>query len=147
MKKIMTDQTVMHDEIERWWRGQNGSPFNDLLDSRLVSLGNGEAVFEAIPSEKFYNPQRRCHGGYAATLLDSAMGCAIFSRLGRTAEFGTIALNVSYVRGIFAESGKLTCSGRVIHFGRRVQTAEAQLIDSQGKLCAHGTGTFMVYNA
>jgi uncharacterized protein (TIGR00369 family) len=147
MKKIMNDANAMRDEIERWWRGQNGSPFNDLLDSHLIRLGDGEAVFEAFPAQKFYNPQRRCHGGYAATLLDSAMGCAIFSRLGRTAEFGTITLNVNYIRGIFEESGKLTCTGKVIHYGRRIQTAEGQIIDSHGKLCAHGSGTFMVYNA
>jgi len=122
-----------------------GSPLNELLEMRLVSLGDGEAVFEAMPSRRFYNPQQRTHGGYAATMLDSAMGCAIFSRLGKNANFGTIELKVNYVRGIFAETGRLTCAGKVIHFGRRIQTAEARIVDAGGKLYAHGSGTFMVY--
>jgi uncharacterized protein (TIGR00369 family) len=113
---------------------------------KLLSLGDGEATFEAIPSRKFYSPQQRTHGGYAATLIDSAMGCAIFSRLGKQANFGTIELKVNYVRGIFAETGRLTCTGKVIHFGRRIQTAEARIHDEAGKLYAHGSGTFMVYN-
>lgn len=145
--KMSDDSKILtrREEIERWWRGA-GSPFNELLDMRLVSLGDGEAVFEATPSERFYNPQQRTHGGYAATMLDSAMGCAIFSRLGRETNFGTIELKVNYVRGIFAETGPLTCTGKVIHFGRRVQTAEARITDAAGKLYAHGSGTFMVYS-
>ena len=135
---------TQREEIESWWRGI-GSPLNELLDMRLISLGDGEATFEAVPSRKFYNPQQRTHGGYAATLLDSAMGCAIFSRLGKNANFGTIELKVNYVRGIFAETGPLTCTGKVIHFGRRIQTAEARITDRAGKLYAHGSGTFMVY--
>jgi uncharacterized protein (TIGR00369 family) len=135
---------TQREEIERWWRGM-GSPLNELLDMRLVSLGDGEATFEALPSAKFYNPQQRSHGGYAATLLDSAMGCAIFSRLGKNSNFGTIELKINYVRGIFAETGRLTCTGKVIHFGRRIQTAEARIVDEAGKLYAHGSGTFMVY--
>jgi acyl-CoA thioesterase len=135
---------TLREEIEAWWRGI-GSPLNELLDMRLMSLGDGEAVFEAMPSRRFYNPQQRTHGGYAATLLDSAMGCAIFSRLGKNANFGTIELKVNYVRGIFAETGRLTCTGKVIHFGRRIQTAEARIVDAAGKLYAHGSGTFMVY--
>ena len=136
---------TQREEIERWWRGA-GSPLNELLDMHLLSLGNGEATFEAIPSRKFYNPQQRTHGGYAAALLDSAMGCAIFSRLGKETNFGTIELKVNFVRGIFAETGRLTCTGKVIHFGRRIQTAEGRIIDAAGKLYAHGSGTFMVYN-
>ncbi len=136
---------TQREEIEKWWRGA-GSPLNELLDMRLVGLGDGEATFEAFPSRKFYNPQQRTHGGYAAALLDSAMGCAIFSRLGRESNFGTIELKVNFVRGIFAETGRLTCTGKVVHFGRRIQTAEARIIDAAGKLYAHGSGTFMVYN-
>ena len=139
--KVLT----LREDVERWWKGEAGSPMNDLLETHLLSLGDGEATFEAVPSRKFYNPQQRCHGGYAATLLDSAMGCAIFSRLGKQANFGTIELNIHYVRGIFADTGRLTCVGKVIHFGRRIQTAEARITDEAGKLYAHGTGTFMVY--
>jgi uncharacterized protein (TIGR00369 family) len=101
---------------------------------------------EAIPSPKFYNPQGRCHGGYAAGLLDSAMGCAVLSKIGRNADFGTIELKVNFVRGILAQTGVLTCTGSVVHAGRRVQTAEARITDAAGKLYAHGSGTFMIYN-
>lgn len=132
--------------VEDWWFGEHGSPLNHLLDSRLVSLGDGTAVFEARPSRKFYNPQQCCHGGYAAALLDSAMGCAVLSKLGRTANFGTIELKVNFVRAIFEETGLLTCSGAVIHSGRRLQTAEAKIVDATGKLYAHGSGTFMLYS-
>jgi uncharacterized protein (TIGR00369 family) len=131
--------------VEAWWFGDRGSPFNHLLDSRLVSLADGSAVFEADPSRKFYNPQGRCHGGFAAALLDSAMGCAILSKLGRTANFGTIELKVNFVRAIEEETGILTCTGSVIHAGRRIQTAEARITDAGGKLYAHGSGTFMLY--
>jgi uncharacterized protein (TIGR00369 family) len=144
---MMSDNTTSltrREDIEAWWRGM-GSPLTELLDMRLVSLGDGEAVFEAIPSRKYYNPQQRTHGGYAATMLDSAMGCAIFSKLGKNANFGTIELKVNYVRGIFAETGRLTCTGNVFHFLRRVQNDVARFVDAAGKLYAHGSGTFMVY--
>ena len=131
--------------VEEWWFGREGSPLNHLLDSRLISLGEGTAVFEARPSRKFYNPQGCCHGGYAAALLDSAMGCAVLSKVGRTANFGTIELKVNYVRTILEETGTITCTGTIIHAGRRVQTAEARIVDAAGKLYAHGSGTFMLY--
>ncbi|CAN5505461.1 PaaI family thioesterase [soil metagenome] len=134
-----------HKTVTDWWHGEQGSPLNHLLDSRLVSLGDGTAVFEAIPSRKFYNPQGRCHGGFASALLDSAMGCAILSRVGRDANFGTIELKVNFVRAILEETGVLTCRASIIHPGRRVQTAEARLTDASGKLYAHGSGTFMLY--
>jgi len=136
---------TQREEIERWWRDA-GSPMTQLLGMNLVGLGDGEATFEAFPSQKFYNPQQRTHGGYAAALLDSAMGCAIFSRLGQEANFGTIELKVNYVRGIFAETGRLTCVGKVIHFGRRIQTAEARIVDAAGKLYAHGTTTCLIFH-
>jgi uncharacterized protein (TIGR00369 family) len=131
--------------LERIWAGPGASPLGVLLDMRLIDVGDGTATFEAIPSPKFYNPQQRCHGGFAAALIDSALGCAVQSKLSKGVQFGTVELKINYVRPIFAETGRLTCTGSVIHYGRRMSTAEARIIDAEGKLYAHGSGTFMVY--
>ncbi len=87
------------------------------------------------------------HGGYAATLIDSALGCAIQTRMGQGAGFGTVELKVNYVRKIDANTGRLLCTGTVLHMGRRLATAEAKVVDETGKLYAHGSGTFMAYSA
>mgnify|MGYP001297420981 CR=1 FL=1 len=123
----------------------HGSGMAETMNLRLVAVDEGSATFEAFPSPKYYNPQMRLHGGYAATLIDSALGCAVQTRLPMGIGYGTIELKVNYVRRIDAESGKLTCTGKVIHAGRTMFTAEAKVTDENGKLCAHGSGTFLVY--
>jgi uncharacterized protein (TIGR00369 family) len=132
--------------LERIWAGPGASPLGLLLDMRLIEVGDGVATFEAIPSSKFYNPQQRCHGGFAAALIDSALGCAVQTKLGRGVRYGTVELKVNYVRPIFEETGRLTCTGSVVHAGRRMSTAEARVVDERGKLYAHGSGTFMVFD-
>jgi uncharacterized protein (TIGR00369 family) len=132
--------------LERIWAAPGASPLGLLLDMRLIEVGDGTATFEAIPSRKFYNPQQRCHGGFAAALIDSALGCAVQTKLGRGVRYGTVELKVNYVRPIFEETGRLTCTGSAIHSGRRMSTAEARVIDADGKLYAHGSGTFMVFD-
>jgi acyl-CoA thioesterase len=87
----------------------------------------------------------RLHGGYAATLIDSATGCAVQTKLQAGVGYGTIELKVNYVRKIDAEVGRLLCTGTVIHAGRTMLTADAKLTDENGKLYAHGSGTFLVY--
>jgi len=115
------------------------------LDLHLVELAEGRAVLEGHPSEKFYNAQGRVHGGYAAAMIDDAMGCAVRTRLPQDVGFGTIEMNVSYVRKLDAESGKLLCEAKVLHGGRTLFTVDAKVTDRQGRLCAHGSGTFLVY--
>jgi uncharacterized protein (TIGR00369 family) len=132
--------------IERIWAGPGASPLGVLLNMRLIDVGDGTATFEAIPSSKFYNPQRRCHGGFAASLIDSALGCAVQTKLGRGVRYGTVELKVNYVRPIFEETGRVICTGNVIHAGSRMSTAEARVVDEAGKLYAHGSGTFMVFD-
>jgi acyl-CoA thioesterase len=132
--------------LERIWAGPGASPLGVLLNMRLIDVGEGTATFEAIPSPKFYNPQQRCHGGYAAALIDSALGCAVQTKLGRGVGYGTVELKVNYVRPIFEETGRITCTGNVIHFGSRMSTAEARVIDAAGTIYAHGSGTFMVFD-
>ncbi|MGQ0486304.1 MAG: PaaI family thioesterase [Hyphomicrobiales bacterium] len=129
--------------IAEWHR----SPMAEALDMRLIEAAEGSATFEAFPSARFYNPQQRVHGGYAATLIDSALGCAIQTKMGEGAGFGTVELKVNYVRKIDAGTGRLLCTGTVLHFGRRLATAEAKIVDEAGKLYAHGSGTFMAYSA
>lgn len=123
----------------------HGSPMAETMNMRLVSVADGSATFEAFPSPKYYNPQKRIHGGYAATLIDSAMGCAVQTKLPARIGYGTIEMKVSYVRKLTAEVGRIECIGTVLHSGRTMLTAEAKVVDANGKLYAHGSGTFLVY--
>jgi uncharacterized protein (TIGR00369 family) len=131
----------LRQRIDDW----HGSPMAETMNMRLIAVAEGSASFEAFPSERFYNPQKRLHGGYAATLIDSALGCAVQTRLAAGVGYGTIELKVNYVRKIVAETGRLLCTGTVIHAGRTMFTAEAKIVDENGKLYAHGSGTFLVY--
>jgi acyl-CoA thioesterase len=118
-----------------------------LLGIKVVEANAGRAVATATPSESVYNHQGRVHGGFAATLIDTAMGVAVHTRVREGTGFGTVELKVNYVRKIDAHSGQLTCIGTVIHAGRTMLTAEAKVTDAAGKICAHGSGTFLVYPA
>ena len=123
----------------------HGSAMAQLMDMRLIAVSDGSATFEAQPSPKFYNPQMRVHGGYCATLLDSALGCAVQTKLPALIGYGTIELKVNYVRKLDVTAGRILCTGTVIHSGRTMLTAEARVVDEAGKLYAHGSGTFLVY--
>jgi uncharacterized protein (TIGR00369 family) len=131
--------------LDRMWDGQGLSALGRLLNIRLVEASDGTVTFEGIPSRAFYNPQQVVHGGFAAALIDSAMGAAVQQKLGEGVDYGTIELKVNYVRKLTEETGRVTCIAKVVHFGRRLTTAEAKVIDGKGKLFAHGSGTFMVY--
>lgn len=128
-------------DVAQW----KASAMAETMNMRLIALGDGTATFEATPGPKYYNPQMRVHGGYAATLIDSAMGCAVQTKLAPNTGYGTIELKVNYVRKIDAGSGRLLCTGHVLHAGRTMFTADAKLTDEAGKLYAHGSGTFLVY--
>ena len=123
----------------------HGSGMAETMNMRLIDASEGSATFEAFPAPKYYNPQMRMHGGYAATIIDSAMGCAVQTKLPAKIGYGTIELKVNYVRKIDASIRRLICIGRVIHAGRTMLTADAKLIDDNNKLYAHGSGTFLVY--
>ncbi|MFT3986767.1 PaaI family thioesterase [Aestuariivirga sp.] len=123
----------------------SNSPMSTTMMMELVAAEDGSATFEARPDERFFNPQGRLHGGYAATLIDSTLGCAVQTKLPAKIGYGTIDLKVSYVGKIDLNSIPLTCTAHVLHAGRTMCTAEAKLIDRNGKLVAHGTGTFLVY--
>ena len=121
------------------------APIGELLDFALVAVEEGRAVFEGTPGAQAYNPLGTVHGGYAATLLDSACGCAVHSRLSATQGYTTLELKVAYHRPITTETGRLRAEGQVLSFGRRAAFAEARLTDPSGKLCASATSTLLVF--
>lgn len=112
------------------------------LGFHLTEAKAGFAVFEGEPGDHLYNPMNTVHGGFLATLLDSALGCAVLSRLPAGLGYTTSQLNVHMVRPVFAETGLLRCEGEVVHLGRTIATAEARVIGAEtGKLYAHATTT------
>jgi uncharacterized protein (TIGR00369 family) len=120
-------------------------PIGETLDFVLVDAGDGFAAFEAMPSLRAYNPLGTVHGGYAATLLDSACGCAAHSRLTPTQGYTTLELKVAYHKAITQETGRLRAEGRVLSIGRRAAFTEATLKDADGKLYASATSTLLVF--
>src|SRR3954453_5435400 len=120
-------------------------PMAMTLGMSLVEIGEGRAVFAAVPAEYHYNPIGAVHGGLAATLLDSAMGCAVETTLGPGAGYTTIELKVNYVRPITLETGRVVCEATVVHRGGTIATAEGPLVaEETGKLLAHGTTTCLM---
>jgi len=116
-------------------------PIASLLGMRAVAFDPGRAVFEAEPAEFLYNPIGSVHGGFAATLVDSATACAVHTACAPGQAYTTVEIKVNYVRPITAETGTVTCEGRTIAVGSRIATAEARLTDRHGRLLAHGTAT------
>jgi uncharacterized protein (TIGR00369 family) len=119
-------------------------PIADLVGFDLVEVGEGHASFELDPARRHYNPLGTVHGGIAATLLDSAMGCAVHTTLGEREAYTTVELKVNYVRAITEATGRIVAAGSVIHRGGRIATAEAKLTDEDGRLLAHGTSTCLI---
>lgn len=116
------------------------------LDFEFVEVEAGKAVFAGTPGEHAYNPIGAVHGGYAATLLDSACGCAVHSRLTASQAYTTLELKVAYHKAVTKDTGLLRAEGRLLSFGQRVAFAEATLTDARGKLYASATSTLLVFN-
>lgn len=114
------------------------------LEFTLVEVAAGHAVFEGVPGVHAYNPIGMVHGGYAATLLDSACGCAVHSRLGASQAYTTLELKVAYHKAMTSRTGVVRAIGRVLSFGKRVAFAEASLVDTAGTLYASATSTLLV---
>jgi uncharacterized protein (TIGR00369 family) len=120
-------------------------PIAATLDFTGVEVEEGRAVFVGQPAEFLYNPIGVVHGGYAMTILDSAMGCAVQSMLAAGEGYTTLETSVNFVRPITIDTGRVRCEGKVLHRGGRVATAEGKLIsESTGRLLAHGTTTCLV---
>lgn len=122
-------------------------PISELMGFHLVEAEYGRAVFEGVPEFHHYNPIGTVHGGFAATLLDSALGLAIFSTLAKGDAWTTLELKVNFVRALSKDSGPVRAEGRIVHRGRTVATSEGDLKDRAGKLYAHATTTCMIFPA
>lgn len=120
-------------------------PIGMLMNFRIAELREGHAVFTVEPAEYHYNPIGLVHGGVAATLLDSAMGCAVHSTLPAGARYTTLEIKVNYVRPMSAQTGEVRCEADIIHVGGRTAVAEGKILDQQGKLYAHGTTTCIIF--
>jgi uncharacterized protein (TIGR00369 family) len=116
------------------------------LNFDFVEVELGRAVFAGVPGEHAYNPIGSVHGGYAATLLDSCVGCAVHSRLSATQAYTTLELKVAYHKAITRDSGLLRAEGAVISLGRRAAFAEGKLTDASGKLYASATSTLIIFD-
>jgi uncharacterized protein (TIGR00369 family) len=114
-------------------------PILRLIGFRHGLLEAGRIVFEFEPGEQHYNGVGVVHGGIASTLLDSAMGSAIYTQLPAGQAPSTLQLNINFLRPVTAGTGLLTCEGKVVSIGRKTATAEGRLTDAKGRLYAHGT--------
>jgi uncharacterized protein (TIGR00369 family) len=119
-------------------------PIAELLGFRLAEVAPGRVVFTCEPGEHHYNPIGTVHGGLAATLCDSAMGCAVHSTLPAGTGYTTLEIKVNLVRALTAATGPVRCIGTVLHVGRRTAAAEARLVDAHDTLLAHGTTTCLI---
>jgi len=135
------------EQLEAIFAGRTGyEGIGKTLDLHAVSVELGFVVFEGSPTKAVYNPIGSVHGGYAATLLDTVMGCAVHSRLKPGQAYTTLELKVAYHRALKDTSGPVRAEGRVLSLGKRAAFAEGKLFDSNGNLCATGTTTCLVFN-
>lgn len=122
-------------------------PFAQTMDFDLAEADEGRVVFIGRPSPRFFNPLGTIHGGWTATILDSAMACAAHSTLKPGEGYTTLEMKLNYVRPVMPDSGTVRCEGKLIHRGGTVITTEGSLRDERGKLLAHGTETCVVFPA
>ncbi len=120
------------------------APIGQLMGFTLVEVEEGRAVFEGQPGEEVYNPISTVHGGYAATLLDSACGIAVHSKLAAGQGYTTLELKVAYHKAMTAKTGLVRAEGKVMSFGRRAAFAEARLTDAEGRLLASATSSLLI---
>lgn len=132
-------QSLLHGELP-------APPITDTLDFTLVEVGYGQAVFQGRPLERHYNPLGTVHGGWFATLLDSAVGCAVHTAMPVGKSYTTLELKVNMLRALTKNVELVRAEGRTIHVGGQVATAEARLVDAAGKLYAHATTTCLVFD-
>ena len=119
-------------------------PLVALLGLKLVEAEAGRVTFTGVAREEVYNGMGVAHGGFAATMLDSALGCAINTAMPAGRVFTTIDLQIHYTRALRREAGELRCTATVVHVGSRTATSEGRIVDANGKVYAHGTTTCML---
>lgn len=132
MRKLMTGEVAQ-------------SGMAQLMGFKLAEVSEGHAVLTIKPDERHYNGIGIAHGGLAATMLDSALGCAINTMMPAGRIFTTLEMKINYVRPMRRETGEVRCEASVIHAGGRTASAEGRIVDLKGKLYAHGTATCMLF--
>ena len=121
-------------------------PIADLMGFELVEVGHGRATFAVEPGERHYNPLGAVHGGVAATLLDSAMGCAVQTTLDAGVGYTTLDLGVTFLRPMTSDTGRVVCEAVVVHTGSRIATADGRVFSARtGKLIATGTCSCVIF--
>jgi len=120
-------------------------PIGKALGFRVSEVELGRVVFDYTPVFDHYNPLGTVHGGIAATLLDSVMGCCIHTTLKAGIGYTTVEIKVNYVRAMTDKTGPVKAEGKVINVGARIGTSEGKLYDGAGKLLAHGTTTCLIF--
>ncbi len=121
-------------------------PLLHTLDFKVENIERGKAVFSFLPQEFHYNPIGTVHGGVISAILDSAMGCSVHSLLPAGVVYTTLELKVNFLKAITIKSGELQAIGKVIHSGSRTALVEAQLVDKNNTIYAHGVSTCMIIN-
>jgi uncharacterized protein (TIGR00369 family) len=134
-------------KLTAWLDGKLPHPhICDTMDFVLVEVSMGRAVFQGTPAIDHYNPMGTVHGGWYATLLDSAVGCAVLSTLSAGRAFTTAELGLNIVRSASEHTGPLRAMGEVIHVGRQVITAQGRIVDVEGRIYAHCTTTCFAFD-
>lgn len=134
-----------HDQLAALMAANRHPPIGETLEFYLVELERGRVVFEGSPTRRVFNPIGSVHGGHAATLLDSACGCAVHSSLAAGQGYTTLELKIAYHRALSDASGPVRAEGKLVSLGRRVGFSEARLVDAEGRLCASATSTLLVF--
>ena len=132
--------------LQAMLRGELPSPpIARTLDFQLLEVGEGRAVFQGTPGTAHLNPMGTVHGGWYATLLDSALGCAVHTLMPAGRGYTTAELGVNLVKAIPLKVQRVRAEGKVLHCGRQLATAEARLVGPDGTLYAHATTTCLVF--
>jgi uncharacterized protein (TIGR00369 family) len=135
------------EQLQTMLRGEAAYPsIGKTLDFMLVEVSEGKAVFQGAPGPGHLNPMGRVHGGWYATLLDSALGCSVHTCVPAGKAYTTLELKVNLVRALTPAIKRVRAIGRVIHVGAQTATAEARLEGPDGTLYAHGTTTCLVFD-
>lgn len=121
-------------------------PISRLVGFEFTLVAEGRVVITLAPGEQHYNPLGTVHGGIAATVLDSVMGCAVHSTLPRGRAFTTLEIKVNYLRAMSAQTGLVRAEGTVIHAGRQTAMAEGRIVDGAGRVYAAGTTTCLLFD-
>ena len=119
-------------------------PIGDTLGFRVTEAQPGRVVLQGQPQRNAYNLIGTVHGGWAASILDTALALSVLTTLDPGQSFTTVDIRINYLRPITVETGTLQAVGRVLQAGRRLAYSEAQLLDSHGKLLCHGTGSCLI---